>query len=136
MLQVMKGRLAKDGQIRKVQTSKGKMEVCNNAIYVKPKIDSDDKEEIIIPITAWGDRAKELANCKRGSLIEFIGNLKSETYKPKDTDVEITRVAYDVQAIDMKGDLDLLKKSNDTLNDMVKSINGVPKEQEKGPEME
>lgn len=135
MLQVMKGRLAADGEIKTVNTSKGEMQVCNNAIYVKPRADSKNEEEIIVPITAWGDRAKELAECKNGELIEFIGNLKSERYKPKDTDKEMTRIAYDVQAIDKTGELKLLKTMNDNLNDIVKDINGVTKQaSEKGLE--
>ena len=93
------GRLTKDPECREFEDSKV---VCDFTVAVNGYKKEDT---IFVKIKAWGNRAKSCSKfCKKGSLVNVTGSLRSNSWKAKDGSSrrEMFVLASDVEFVNTK----------------------------------
>lgn len=138
MLNVIRGRLAETPEIKQIKKvgEDGKeqsLNVINTNLYIKANKESPD---FPVKITAWEDTARELSKYKKGELVDFVGNMKSTTYKPEWSEKEITSIGFNVVKIDH--DKKLSKEIDEILSKFQKreKENDIDKRQQKDMDMQ
>lgn len=131
MLHVLAGKLGADPEVKTIDTTNGKKNVCNMTVYVWTGERS--KNNIPVQVTAWADLADELGKYKKGDSIQFVGEAKDVAYKPTGLDKELTVMGYDIKKIDHNKTI--LKDLNDILRNYIKPDKENEKSVQKEPEI-
>ncbi len=116
MLHALTGRLGADCTIKKVIVKENEEKVMNNTLYVWDG--RKNSQAIPIHIEAWGNVAEEMEGMTKGTIIQFVGRLKSVGYTPKNSEKTFYQVGYNILKLDLLKNI--VHTQNHLLSDFAK----------------
>lgn len=104
IFQPMRGKLLADPELNEIKGHDGQpLAACRATLrYWNGKRGNAD---ILVPITAYGEAAQQLAEMKKGDPIQFVGRLDSHVYTNDKMDYGHMELCYNVVSIDKERNL-------------------------------